>query len=345
MDSPRFLLQAHVDAMYEAAPRRLAFSARTPAEFGAWQAGLRQKTLELLGLAGRTPPEAVEAEILQAVERDGYVEEKYLLDAGEGVGIPAYLLVPRTEPPYRPVLVFHGHNPSVQWILGNYPSDEERESRLKVDNNYAQALAQAGYLVCAVEQRGFGERQTEDGRGAVHENSCRHLAFTYQMAGRNLVGERCWDGMCAIAFLQSRPDVVPGVLGCTGNSGGGTTALWLSAIDERITVSVPGCYLCSFRESIYNLRHCECNYVPGILEWAEMGDLAALIAPRPLRAIAGEQDDIFPIDGVRDQFAVAAQAYELLEVAERCSLGVHPGPHGYNHRLSREWFGAWLGTE
>ncbi len=241
MTDSRFLLQTHVDAVYEAAARKLAFRARTPAEFHAWQAALRGKTLELLGLAGRTPPEAVAAEKLQAVERDGYVEEKYLLDAGEDVSIPAYLLVPKTKPPYRPVLVFHGHNPSVQWILGNYPSAEERESRLKVDNNYAQALAQAGYLVCAVEQRGFGERQTEDGRGSVHENSCRHLAFAYQMAGRNLVGERCWDGMCAIAFLKSRPDVAPGVLGCTGNSGGGTTALWLSAVDERITVSAPGC--------------------------------------------------------------------------------------------------------
>ena len=114
MGSSRFLLQAHVDAVYEAAPRRLAFKARTETEFGAWQAALRGKALELLGLAGRTPPEAVAAEKLQAVERDGYVEEKYLLDAGEGVGIPAYLLVPKTEPPYRPVLVFHGHNPSVQ---------------------------------------------------------------------------------------------------------------------------------------------------------------------------------------------------------------------------------------
>ena len=213
MGSSRFLLQAHVDAVYEAAPRRLAFKARTPDEFGAWQAALRQKTLALLGLAERTPPESVAAEKLQAVERDGYVEEKYLLDAGEGVSIPTYLLIPRTEPPYRPVLVFHGHNPSVQWILGNYPSAEEREIRLKADNNYAQALAQAGYLVCAVEQRGFGERQTENGRGSVHENSCRHLAFTYQMTGRNLVGERCWDGMCAIAFLQGRPGCGAG---CSG---------------------------------------------------------------------------------------------------------------------------------
>ena len=70
MGSSRFLLQAHVDAVYEAAPRRLAFKARTPDEFGAWQAALRQKTLALLGLAERTPPESVAAEKLQPEDRD-----------------------------------------------------------------------------------------------------------------------------------------------------------------------------------------------------------------------------------------------------------------------------------
>lgn len=338
----QFLLQPHADTVYESTPRRLAFRAQTQADFRTWQEELRQKVVALLGLSGRTPPQSVAAEFLTTVDRGRYVEEKYSLDAGEGVQIPVYLLVPKGAPPYRPVLVFHGHNPSVQWILGNYPNTAERNAKLRVDNNYAQALAEAGYLVCALEQRGFGERQTEDGRGTLHENSCRHLAFAYQLVGRTLIGERCWDGMCAIAFLQSQAHALPGILGCTGNSGGGTTALWLSAIDERITVCVPSCYLCSFRESIYNLRHCECNYVPGILEWAEMGDLAALLAPRPMRAIAGERDDIFPIAAVREQFAIAEQAYQLLGHAEHCSLAVHPGEHAYNHRFSHEWFDRWL---
>lgn len=345
MSDSQFLLQTHADAVYEATPQRLAFAAQTPEAFYDWQAQLRQKVVELLGLAGRTPPQRVAAAKLQAVDRGSYSEEKYALDAGEGVQVPVYLLIPKRPPPYRPVLVFHGHNPSVQWVLGNYPSPEEATAKRAVDNNYAQALAEAGFLVCAVEQRGFGERQTEDGRGAIHSNSCRHLAFAYQMAGRTLIGERCWDGMCAIAFLLSRDDLLSGALGCTGNSGGGTTALWLSAIDQRISVSVPACYLCSFRGSIYNLRHCECNYVPGILEWAEMGDIAALIAPRPLRAIAGEQDDIFPIGGVREQFATVQRAYDLLGAGERCSLAVHPGAHAYHHRSSHEWLARWMGQD
>ncbi|MFC1735340.1 alpha/beta hydrolase family protein, partial [Candidatus Hydrogenedentota bacterium] len=143
-------------------------------------------------------------------------------------------------------------------------------------------------------------------------------------------------------YVVSRPDVVKGALGCTGNSGGGMTTLWLSAIEERITVSVPSCYLCSFKESILAMLHCECNYVPGILVWAETGDVAALFAPKPFRAIAGEKDDIFPIHGVREQFETVRRVYELHDAVERSSLAIHPGGHGYNHAMSREWFDKWL---
>jgi hypothetical protein len=131
-------------------------------------------------------------------------------------------------------------------------------------------------------------------------------------------------------------------MGCCGHSGGGTTALWLSALDDRITVCVPSCYFCSFKHSILGMHHCECNYVPGILQYAEMGDLAALVAPRPLRIIAGERDPIFPIEGVREQYETVQRAYQLLDAAERCSLAVHPGEHSHHHGNTREWFARWL---
>ena len=54
-------------------------------------------------------------------------------------------------------------------------------------------------------------------------------------------------------------------------------------------------YLNTFRDSIGSLAHCIDNYVPGILNWAEMHDIAGLIAPRPLFVESGEKDNIFPI--------------------------------------------------
>ena len=55
-------------------------------------------------------------------------------------------------------------------------------------------------------------------------------------------------------------------------------------------------YLNTFRDSIMSLSHCIDNYVPGILNWAEMYDVAGLIAPRPLFVESGIKDDIFPIE-------------------------------------------------
>lgn len=339
-DSERFDLQFHVDELTRNPERRLAFSADSPDAFFHWQSQLRSIITRVLGLEGRTRPQPVAGEWLAAVKREGYTEEKYAVNVGEGIRAPVYVLVPDGQPPFKPIMVFHGHNPDVQYILGNYPSEEIAQEKRAKQNNYAQALAQAGYLVCAVEQRGFGERQSTQWPDV--ERSCRHQAFNYMMAGRTLIGERVWDGMCAIDFLIQRTDIVPHRLGCTGNSGGGTTALWLSALEERITVSVPSCYLCSFYASIGSLRHCECNYVPGILQWAEMGDVAALIAPRPFRAISGERDAIFPIEAARQQFETVQRAYDVLGASAKCSHAVHPDDHRYDHTLSHEWFALWL---
>ncbi len=344
MTDSRFALQPHLDSLYHNQPRRLAFVASTLDEFALWRAEMRREIADALGIAGRLPPQAVPAEHLQSVDRGAYTEQKWTLDAGEGVQIPAYLLVPRTPPPYKPVLVFHGHNPSVQYALGDCPDGVTAEALQEAHNNYAQALAEAGYLVCAVEQRGFGERMTPQigGDGETYTSSCRHLAFEYLAQGRNLLGERVWDGMLAASFLLARDDIVPDTLGCTGNSGGGTTALWHSVLDDRITVIVPGSYFCAFKASIHSVRHCECNYVPGVLGLFEMGDLAAALAPRPFRAIHGEQDHIYPITATRAQFETVRRAYALHGVEDRCSLTVHPGGHGYNHPMSHAWFAQWL---
>ncbi len=342
MDSGQFALQNHVDSLYTHQPRQLAFRSQSLDEFMLWKRTLRAKVLELLGITGRLLPTSVQADLIQSVDRGAYVEEKYALDVGEAVKAPIYVLVPKTAPPYKPVLAFHGHGPGVRNILGNYPDEQTAQVDLAQDGNWAQELARAGYLVCAVEQRAFGERITDQYGDPDNPSSCRHLAFEYMMEGRTLIGERCWDGMVALSYLQNRHDVIKDRIACTGHSGGGTTCLWLSALDERISVVIPSCYFCSFKRSILAMDHCECNYIPHILEYAEMGDLAALIAPRPLRFINGEHDPIFPLEGAQEQFATVQAAYRLLGASDRCELSVHSGEHAYSHSLSHEWLGKWL---
>ncbi len=300
----------------------------------------REKLKQLLGVAQR-PFIPVTAEKLQAVDCGSYIEEKVSLVVDDGVEAPLYLLVPKTEPPYTPILAFHGHDPSVQYILGHYPDEETAVINHNNHNNYAQALAEAGYLVCAVEQRGMGERLTAQ-TNKTTPHSCRHLAFSYMMQGRTLLGERCWDGICAVNYLQTRADIHQDKLGCTGHSGGGTTALFLATLTERITAVVISGYFCSFQASILGMHHCECNYVPGLLTLGEMGDIAALIAPRPLCCVNGRYDPIFPIAGTIEQFKTVQQVYEQNGRGTACQLAIHDGEHAYHIPTSLAWFENWL---
>lgn len=288
----------------------------------------------ILGLNDH-PPASLATQQVYMLDRGKYTEQKLLLDCGEGIQTPLYLLTPHKNQPYKPILVFHGHDPSSQYCIGNYPDPETARANLAIDNNYAQALAEAGYLVCAVAQRGIGERVS--GQVSANGRSCRHLSFSYLMNGRTLLGERVWDGACAASYLLSRPDITGG-LGCTGHSGGGATALWLSAFEERICAVLVSGYFSSFRASILAMEHCECNYVPGILPLAEMGDLAALLAPRPFCALNGKNDPIFPVSAAIEQFETVRSAYRAHRAETNCQLVIHPGGHSYNNALALEWF-------
>jgi len=332
MTGPPFGLQRHLDFLYDDCMRR---------PIPRPQETLREEFRGRLGLAGRDLP-SVAAEILHSADRGKYVEEKVRLTAGEDVQIPIHVLVPKQPPPYKPVLVFPGHDPSVQYCLGNYPDPETAKTNRAADNNYAQFLAECGFLAAAVEQRGLGERQAGPVQVEEPQRSCRALSFAYMLMGRTLMGERCWDGMCAATYLLSRPDVAPGGLGCTGHSGGGATALWLAVLDPRIRVVVVSGYFCSFRDSILSTGHCECNYIPGILNLSEMGGLAALLAPRPFCAVSGEKDPFFPLSGAVREFETVREAYSAQNVQEACQLAVHPGGHAYHNELSRSWLGRWL---
>ncbi|MCL4271296.1 MAG: hypothetical protein KJZ72_17195 [Anaerolineales bacterium] len=336
-----FNLQHHLNFIYSS-PRKFAFNARTLKDYLIWQTDFRAELTRLLCLENH-PPASLATESIQTIDRGSYTEEKLSLDVGEGVQAPVYLLTPKQEPPYKPVLVFHGHDPSAQYCLGNYPDEETARANLAVDNNYAKALAEAGYLVCVVEQRGMGERLSDIVQDVFSHSSCRHLSFFYQLHGRTLLGERVWDGMCAATWLLSRNNLAGG-LGCTGHSGGGTTTLFLSALDERIKTIVVGGYFNSFRGSILAMEHCECNYVPHILELAEMGYVAALIAPRPFCAINGEKDDIYPVQFAHEQYETVRKAYELNNASQACQLSIHPSEHAYNNQVSRDWFSEWMKT-
>ena len=336
-----FRLQKHLDTQHRATVPRFAFSATNADELELWQNDFRKALADVLAIDGRFPSDNPQTEHLSTQDKGSYLEEKHLMLVDD-VSIPMYLLIPKTPPPYKVILAFHGHAPSVHQILGNYPDAETRQKNIERDENFAQRLANDGYFVCAIEQRGFGERITDQITPKESRNSCRHLAFEYLLHGRVLLGERVRDGMACINYLQSRDDIVMNPLGCTGHSGGAMTALFLSTLDTRVTVNTLSGYFCDYRHSILGMAHCDCNYVPNLLTLGGIGEITALLAPRPLRIINGKNDPIFPIAGVDEPYQVVQQAYEISHVPESISLVFHQGEHLYDYQESYSWFQQWM---
>ena len=143
-----------------------------------------------------------------------------------------------------------------------------------------------------------------------------------------------WDISRAVDLLETIPEIDSKKILLTGNSGGGTATYYAACMEPRITMAVPSSSICSFKDSIVWKRHCPCNYIPNIAKYLDMGELACLIAPRPLVLVAGVTDIGFHIDGSREVAAVAQKIYEKAGAADKFRFIEGPEGHKYYPTLS-----------
>ncbi len=142
-----------------------------------------------------------------------------------------------------------------------------------------------------------------------------------------MVGIRVGDGRRLVDYLETRPEFDTGRLGAMGISGGGMHTFFSTCIDERIRACVVSGYYSTFRDSLFAMAHCPCNYVPGLAEFGEMHDLAGLIAPRPMLVEAGTHDPIFPVSAVRSGLAKARSVYGVLGAGDGVKADIFSGRH------------------
>jgi hypothetical protein len=77
------------------------------------------------------------------------------------------------------------------------------------------------------------------------------------------------------------------------------------------------------------MLHCECNFVPGVAEHFDMGDLCAMTAPRSLVVVSGAEDPIFPLDGAKACVAIGTEAYKEYRAEDRIHHVVGNGGHRF----------------
>ncbi len=172
------------------------------------------------------------------------------------------------------------------------------------------------------------------GEQAVGDLSCNHVSLNLAMQGRPMLGKRVSDISCAIDFIETQDELQNNQIGCLGNSAGGTVSYFAACIDPRIQLAVVSCSFSTYEKSWLKYPHCACGYLPGLLEFADMPELAELIAPRHLLLIAGQDDYLADIEGVREGYQIARKLYQKYGVAERVVLAEGEGGHQFYPELA-----------
>jgi cephalosporin-C deacetylase-like acetyl esterase len=266
----------------------------------------------------RTP---LNARVTGVVRKEGYRFEKVVFESMPDFFVTGVLFVPDGVT---------AKAPAVLYLSGHSASGFRNAPYMTVILN----LVKKGFVVFAMDPIGQGERyqywDAAQNASRVGEPTLEHSYPGAQcfITGASLARYMIWDGMRAIDYLISRPEVDPSRLGVTGRSGGGTQSAYLGAMDDRIKAAAPENYITTFRRLIESLgvQDAEQNFPSGIASGIDLPDLLAARAPRPTLMITTTRD-MFSIQGAREAREEVARAFRAYREEGNFLMVEDDAPH------------------
>ncbi len=297
----------------------------TAEDVRVWQADIRSRLGEFFG---RWPePTPLNPRTVGTIELDFCTIEKVIIETEPGYFVPLNFYIPKDAMlPAPAICITMGH------------AAEGKGYHLY--HEFALGLAHKGYIACAFDPMGQGERRSyadppeELGREGGPVGQHHYTLRPGFLVGRSLSGLRTWDGVRVIDYMLSRPEVDPERVGVGGNSGGGQMTLLLTACHPQVkccAAAHPG----GSCENTHYLAKRDIDL-----------RLIALIPPRACRWIVGV--DSGEEMGHRSRHDWLQKFYDLLDAPEANDFQLVNGIHDLElpkRESAYGWYNRWLGVD
>ena len=302
-------------------------SLRGRADALAYQAKVRAAVAKAYApFPERCPLDAVSTGVLEC---DGFKIEKVRFCSRPGYWVTGNLYIPNgLTAPAPASLGVCGHA-----LEGKFSTTYQK---------FALRLVKNGFVVLMYDPVQQGERNQyidldylgqAAGLCAAHNVMGKQL----ELLGDSMPTWRVWDGIRALDYLLTCPEVDKSRVGITGNSGGGTLTEWIWANDDRLAFAAPSCHVTSFLTNLENELPTDAEQCPvGVLgAGLEMIDMMICQAPKPA-ILLGQKYDFFERRGLVEAYRELKHFYSLLDAEENAELYIGPTVHGYSDHNQRE---------
>ncbi len=315
MEGDRILNEYFARETRRIASRSVGFIENTT-DWPRAQADLRRQLFEMLGLQPLPARSDLKAEVTGMVERDGVIVEKIVFQSRPGLYVTANFHRPaKQDGPLPTILYVCGH--------GGSKIDGVSYGTKATYQHHGTWFAKNGYTCLILDTLQLGEIEGK------HHGTHNLDRWWWNSRGYTPAGVEAWNGIRALDYLETRPEVDKTKFGVTGRSGGGAYTLWVAALDERIQAAAPVAGITSMHNHVVDgcvEGHCDCMFMVNTYRW-DFPLATALIAPRPLMILNTDKDPIFPLDGVVDVYQKTRKVYEAMGALDKIGVAFYEGGH------------------
>jgi len=316
-------LNAYFEQQVSAIEGRLERDIKTREDWLAKKGEYRRQLAEMLGLDPMPPRTDLKPAVTGSFEHEGIMVENLHFQASPGLYVTANFYRPKVvEKPLPTILYVCGHGGAFKNGI-SYGNKTHYE-------HHGVWYAKHGFCCLVIDTVELGEIRGE------HHGTYSKGRLWWWSRGYTPAGCEAWQGIRALDYLETRPEVDKTRFGVTGRSGGGAYSWWIAALDERIKAAAPTAGITTLRNHVVDgcvEGHCDCMFMVNTYRW-DYDKVAALVAPRALCIVNTDKDGIFPIDGVFKIYQSARRIYKLLGAEKSIGLQFAEGPHADTQPLN-----------